>query len=79
MYNVSMQRKLRDIPKISTFEDVLNQATISKLDKEILRLHYLEDKNFAIIADELGYSESGIRKRHMKILKKLSGILYGIF
>lgn len=74
MYNVSMQRKLRNIPKISTFEDVLNQSTLSDLDKKILRLHYLDEKNFAMIADELGYSESGIRKRHSKILRKLSGI-----
>lgn len=74
MYDVSVQRKLRSIPRISTFEDVLNQATISELDKRILRLHYLEEKDFAAIADELGYSESGIRKRHGRIMKKLSEV-----
>lgn len=75
MYDVTMQRKLKDIPKISTFEDVLSASTLSELDKSILRLHYLKEQNFAQIADELGYSESGIRKRHGKILKKLSGII----
>lgn len=74
-YNVSMQRALKDIPTIAVFEDILKASTLNELDKEIFRLHYLEEKDFAFIADKLGYSESGIRKRHTKALKKLSKII----
>ena len=74
-YDVSVQRTLKDIPKVSTFEEILNKSTLNELDKEIFRLHYLEEKDFAFIADKLGYSESGIRKRHSKALKKLSKII----
>ena len=41
-------------------------------DKTIMILHYLKDKDFRYIADELGYSESTIKYRHKKAIKKLS-------
>ena len=75
MYNVSVQMALRSIPEVDTFEDLLARTTLSDLDKTILRQHYLEDKDFAYIADTIGYSESGVRKRHAKAIKKLSNML----
>lgn len=75
MYDTSVQRSLKSISEIRVFEDLLQQTTLSDLDKTILRLHYLQDKDFSFIADELGYSESGIRKRHLKALKKLANII----
>lgn len=75
MYDTSVQKALKAIPELKTFEQLLQESTLSELDKQIFRLHYLEDKDFAFIADELGYSESGIRKRHRRAIKKLSSIL----
>ena len=75
MYDVSVQRALKDIAEVDIFEKILNSSTLSELDKTIFRLHYLEEKDFGFIADELGYSESGIRKRHGKAIRKLSKIL----
>ena len=75
MYDTSVQKALKAIPELKTFEQLLQESTLSELDKQIFRLHYLEDKDFAFIADELGYSESGIRKRHKRAIKKLSSIL----
>lgn len=75
MYDMSMQRKLKEIPDLSSFEGLLEVSTLCDLDKKILRMHYLEEKDYAFIADSLGYSESGIKKRHMKALKKLSNII----
>lgn len=75
MYNVTTQRKLRSIAEIDTFEKILNSSTLTFMDKEIFRLHYLEEKDFAYIADKFGYSESGIKKRHAKALKKLNKII----
>ena len=75
MYDVSVQRALRDIAEIDIFEKILSSSTLSELDKSIFRMHYLEQKDFAYIADQLGFSESGIRKRHGKAIRKLSKIL----
>lgn len=68
------RKRLKDIPSIVTFDALLEQSTLSDLDKEILRLHYLKEKDFRYIGDILGYAEVTIKKRHLKALKKLSNL-----
>ena len=75
MYNTTVQKALKEIPRLESFEQLLSESTLNELDKEILRMHYLDEKDFSYIADSLGYSESGIKKRHGKALKKLSSII----
>lgn len=74
-YDKSVQHSLQKIPDIKTFEDVLNKLTINEEDKTLMRLHYLEGKSFSYIADELSLSESWVKKKHLRILKKISKIL----
>lgn len=70
--HIETRRKLQEIPKISRFDELLAMSTISEEDKQILRMHYLECKDFKYIGDILGYAEVTIKKRHIKALKKLS-------
>lgn len=74
-YNKGTQHSLKEIPDIKTFEELIEQLTISEEDKTLMRLHYIEGKNFAYIADVLGYSESWIKRKHLRILKKLDKII----
>ena len=74
-YNKNIQHAIEDIPNIHTFEELIDNLMISEEDKTIMRLHYLDDKNFAFIADYLGYSESWIKKRHLRILRKVTKLL----
>lgn len=73
--HIKTRKVLKDIATIDTFNEILDASTLSNEDKYILRQHYLQGKNFAYIADELGYAEITIIKRHKKILQKLSTIL----
>ena len=73
--HINVRRKIKEIPSITSFNDLLERSTLSDEDKELLRLHYLEDKDFRFIGDSLGYSESTIKYRHKKALKKLSKII----
>ena len=73
--HIKTRKVLKDIATISTFNEIIEASTLSKEDKFILTEHYLNGKSFAYIADELGYAEITINKRHCKILKKLSKIL----
>ena len=70
--NIETRKKLKEIASITQFDVLLEQSTLSDLDKEILRLHYLKEKDFRYIGDILGYAEITIKKRHIKALKKLS-------
>ena len=73
--HIETRKKLKGIADISSFTDLLNKSTISDEDKLLLELHYIQGKDFRYIGDMLGYSESTIKKRHRKILKKLSRLL----
>jgi len=68
------RKQLKSIPDIASFDDLLARSTLSDLDKSILRLHYLEEKDFCYIGDALGYAEITIKKRHVKALKKIAAL-----
>lgn len=65
------RNRLKKISDLVAFDDLLNRSTLSDIDKALLRLHYLEEKDFRFIADTLGFAESTIKKRHLKALDKL--------
>lgn len=71
---VETRNHLKSIPDLVSFDDLLMRSTLSDLDKQILRLHYLEEKDFRYIGDTLGYAEITIKKRHVKALKKISAL-----
>lgn len=73
--HIDTRRKLKEIADISSFTALLNSSTLSDIDKRILRLHYIDEKDFRYIGDMLGFSESTIKRRHRKALVKISKIL----
>ena len=73
--HIITRNKLKEIPDIVTFEQLLNRCILSENDKHILREHYLHEKSFVAIALEMGYSEDTIKHRHQKILKKIKKLL----
>lgn len=73
--HVQTRNKIKEIPKLSTFNELLDASTLTPKEKQFMRLHYLEDKDFRYIGDVLGYSEVTMKKWHSKILNKLSKLL----
>lgn len=69
--HVKTRRKVKSIADIKDFDDLLNRSTLSEEDKEIMRLHYIEEKDFRYIGDLLGFSEATIKYRHRKALRKI--------
>jgi len=70
--HIDTRRKLKEIPSLCRFDDLLEQSTLTDEDKKILRMHYLKGKDFRYIGDMLGYAEITIKKRHSKALSKLN-------
>lgn len=73
--HINTRRKIKEISEIKTFEDLIGRCILSEDEKQILNLHYLQEKDFRYIGDVLGFAESTIKKKHGKILKKLNKIL----
>lgn len=73
--HVKARNKLKNIYLVETFNQLLDSCILSDIEKEILKLHYLQDKDFRYIGDTLGYSESTIKRKHHKAIKKLSNLI----
>ena len=73
--HIDTRRKIKGIAKIESFNELIEMAVLTDADKQMLRMHYIDGRDFRFIGDELGYSESTIKKRHKKALQKLSKIL----
>lgn len=73
--HIEARRKLQQICEVEEFEQILKQCILTEDERTILRLHYLEGKNLAYIGDALGWSESTVKSKHRKILKKLNHFL----
>lgn len=73
--HIEAKHKLKSIYDVKTFEDLLDSCVLTEEDKTIIKLHYLKGKDFGFIADDLGFAESTIKRRHRKILSKLNKML----
>ena len=73
--HIRIRKQLKGIPLVVAFEELLSRCTLSEIDKEILRLHYIQEKDFRFIGDSLGFSEATIKSRHRKALKKIGALL----
>ena len=70
--HIDTRRKIQDISSVKTFEELLENCILTDEDKTLMRLHYINGKDFCFIGDLLGFSESTIKRRHKKILQKLN-------
>ena len=73
--HIETRAKLKDIVKISTLVELLDNCNLTDEDREIIKLHYINHKELDFIADTLGYSLSAIKKKHKRILTKIDKML----
>ena len=73
--HIDTRRKIKDIADVSSFRELINSATLTDEDKQMLQMHYIAGYDFRMIGDALGYSESTIKRRHKKALAKIAQIL----
>lgn len=70
--HINTKKKIKSIYSVKTFEELLQSCVLTEEDKMIMRMIYLKGKSLSFIADELGFSESTIKRKHKTILSKLS-------
>lgn len=73
--HIETRKKIKSIGKKSTFDSLLEDSTLNDKEKQVMRMYYLEKKDFDYIADTLGYSKAGIVKMHKRILKQLESLI----
>ena len=65
------RNKLKDIGSVRDLESLINEVVLSEEEKQILMLHYREQKTLLYIADILGMSEATIKRKHKRLLLKI--------
>lgn len=73
--HIQTRAKLQEIPRVSTFNELLDDCMISPEEKILMQMHYLQNKDFRYIGDMLGYSEVTMKRWHHRILKKINKLL----
>lgn len=73
--HIQTRRKVFNISGVKTFNELLDSCTLSDDEKALMRMHYIEKKDFRFIGDMLGYSEVTMKRWHQKILKKLNKLI----
>ena len=73
--HIDTRNKLNSICDVKSFEELLDSCVLSDDEKTLLRLHYIQEKDFRYIGDELGFAESTIKSKHRKILSKLNKLI----
>ena len=68
----NLRHKIKGVPNIKTFQDLLLNLKVSDEDKDILRAIYINNKTLSYIADTFGYSEGTIKRRHKKCLRLIA-------
>lgn len=73
--HIQTRAKLQEIPRVSTFNELLDDCMISPEEKTLMQMHYLQNKDFRYIGDMLGYSEVTMKRWHHRVLKKINKLL----
>lgn len=73
--HIKTKNKIKKINSKTTFNNILEDSMLSDVEKEFMKLYYVERKDLNYIADILGYSKPGISKMHKRILKNLESLL----
>lgn len=73
--HIETRQRLKAIASVQELNELLDKCVLSDEDRLIFELHYIKGKPLGYIADELGYSESCIKKRHCKIIGRLEKML----
>ena len=73
--HIQTRAKLQEIPRVSTFNELLDDCMISPEEKTLMQMHYLQNKDVRYIGDMLGYSEVTMKRWHHRILKKINKLL----
>lgn len=73
--HIETRRKVKAIHSVSEFNILLENTILTEDEKALMRMHYLEKKDFRFIGDKLGYAEITMKRWHAKILEKISSVL----
>ena len=68
--HIETRRKLCELD-VSSLKNLFELIPLAEIDRRILELRYIKRHDFGFIADELGFSESTVKRRHKEVLSRI--------
>lgn len=69
------RRHIQDIPRKADYETLMDSANLTDLERMVCDYKYRRGWSLIQIGEELGYSESWMKKIHHHALKKLEKLI----
>ena len=58
----------------SELRQCLDETVLSEEERKVMELIYLKRKPLGYVADIMGFSESGVKKMHQRIIKRMNNL-----
>lgn len=75
MNHIEIKHEVKKINRKSDFLQLLDDSMLNEKEKQFMKLFYIDSKSIDVIADEMGYTRSGILRMHKRCLKNLESLL----
>lgn len=71
--HINLKHRIEKMRK-SEIRALLDNVVLSEEERKVIEMIYLERKSLGYIADVTGYSESGIKKIHSRVIKRMDNL-----
>lgn len=70
----SVREQLILMPDLERYLDIMSKVKLTDLERQVCDMKYLRGLTLITIGEELGYSESYMKRIHQRILRKITRI-----
>lgn len=68
------RRQLIDMPDLERYLEIMSKVKLTDTERQVCDMKYLRGLTLITIGEELGYSESHIKRIHQRVLRKITRI-----
>lgn len=69
------RRRIAELPRVQDYQSLMDNANLTEVERVVCDYKYRRGWSLIQIGEELGYSESGIKRIHLRALKKLEKLI----
>lgn len=69
------RQRIAELPRVQDYQSLVDNANLTEVERTVCDYKYRRGWSLIQIGEELGYSESGIKRIHLRALKKLEKMI----
>ena len=69
------RQRIAELPRVQDYQSLMDNANLTEVERVVCDYKYHRGWSLIQIGEELGYSESGIKRIHLRAMKKLEKLI----